>query len=329
MRIIALDFETGGLSPEYSAITQLAVVATCTAAGKATFHQSRSWAIRPATGLTLDDNALAIQGHTKATLMRRPNQLTEAVAIRALLQWVDTLGSDWETAPLVAHNAQFDHGFLQHLCQRTNTPLLERDAICTVKRHRELVAKKLAPKPEAYKLGILAPLVGMAQSSAHDATEDAKICAALFAWQEPFYEGSLLGSEEIAGRVYEHVPPAADGWWKQGPKEYPAKPVEGSAPVAVLTTEGMLAAADRLQDKIDSAPAPLPSISPNLPFAMSVDMVAMIKRARAGELPTPEGLSGVAGPIEDTNSYVLGCIRMIQRQVESLQKIQAVVGNNQ
>lgn len=239
MNIIALDFETGGLSPDRHAITQLALVACRVAGGKATLPTLdrsevgrfvRVWSVRPAPGLMLEEDALRIQGHTRQSLLARPGQVPEAHLIAQIQGYLAGLGEGWVSAPLVAHNAKFDHAFLASLCCRTKTPLLPRHAICTVERQRQIVRRKLAAKAENNRLGTLASLLGLSQDEAHDAVQDAKLCASLFAWQEHLLAGSgnLLGEpeEKAVGLVYEHLPAATDGWWMRHGEEFPVRPAD-------------------------------------------------------------------------------------------------------
>lgn len=243
MNIIALDFETGGLSPDRHAITQLALVACRVSGGKATIPTLdrsevgrfvRVWSVRPAPSLMIEEEALRIQGHNRGTLLARPNQVPEAVLITQVQEFLAGLGEGWECAPFIAHNAKFDHSFLEALCRRTRKPLPPRSALCTVDRQRELVRRKAVAKAENNKLGTLAKLLGLKQDEAHDACQDAKLCASLFAWQEHLLAGSgnLLGETEgkLVGLVYEHEPAAADGWWTRHGEEFPIKAPEASHP---------------------------------------------------------------------------------------------------
>lgn len=236
MKIIAFDFETGGLSPDRHAITQLALVA-CVASGGTVIvpTQDRSevgrfvrvWAVKPDPRLMIEEEALRIQGHNRGTLHARPNQLTESQLVAEIQAFFAGLPDGWETAPLVAHNAKFDHGFLTSLCHRQKAPLLPRHAICTVERQRELVRRKLIAKGENNKLATLAKLIGHKQAEAHDALEDTKLCAGVFAWQEKLLasSGNLIDdkAEDTVGIVFRHEPSALDDWWTKHGEEFPAK----------------------------------------------------------------------------------------------------------
>lgn len=232
MNILALDVETGGFSADRHALTQLALVACTVSRGKAEPVATFVHNVRPAPGLLLEDDAMAIQGHTRATLLRRPDQLTEAQLIEQMKDFLASLGEGWECAPFVAHNGKFDHGFLDALCRRTSTPLPARDVFCTVERHKDLARRRIIAKPENNKLATLASLVDDLQEDVHDAGKDAIICARLFAWQEIKLAGTQSLIEGITadpvGLVYKHVPAATDGWWTKGPAQYPAKAPETS-----------------------------------------------------------------------------------------------------
>ena len=230
MKILALDVETGGFSPDRHALTQIALVACTISMGKATPLNQLVRSVRPAPGLLMEDSAMEIQGHTRHSLMSRPDQLGEDQIVSALKSFLGALGDGWECAPLVAHNGKFDHGFLEALCRRTGLPLPARDVLCTVERHKHLAKKSLIAKPENNKLGTLVKLIGMSQSDAHDAGQDALLCAHLFAWQEVKLAGTQSLMEETApdavGVVYKHEPAATDGWWTKGAGDYPAKAPE-------------------------------------------------------------------------------------------------------
>lgn len=230
MKILALDVESGGYSADRHALTQLALVACTIGMGKAETVATFVHNVRPVPSLLLEDSALEIQGHTRATLLRRQGQLTEAQLVEQLKGFLSSLGDGWECAPFVAHNGKFDHGFLEALCRRTGTPLPARDVICTVERHKHLATRKLIAKPENNKLKTLVQQLGLAQSESHDAGQDALLAAHLFAWQEARLATTQSLMEDATsdpiGLVYKHVPAAVDGWWTKGPKEYPARAPE-------------------------------------------------------------------------------------------------------
>ncbi len=323
MRIIAFDFETGGLSADRHAITQLAVVA-CEARPSGvtipTLDRSqverfvRVWTVRPAPGLMIEEDALRIQGHTRQSLLRRPEQVTEAQLMKQLQEFFAGLDENFACAPLVAHNAKFDHGFLDALCRRAKAPLPARHVLCTLERQRELVRRKSVAKADNNKLGTLAKLLGLEQDEAHDALQDTKLCAALFAWQEHLLasSGNLLeeSDDKLVGLVYEHVPAATDGWWtakvgtfaKHG-EEFPVKPV--GAPITATI-----------------APAkPTPPETPRPVFSVSKELCELHRRAKGGELDRVEGFSSRSGPVEDANRFVIGAFRNILSTLEDLEKL--------
>jgi len=301
MRIIAFDFETGGLSPDRHPITQLAVVA-CEAHGSGTVKVPtldrsevgrfvRVWAVRPAPGLMIEDRALEIQGHTRTSLLRRPNQITETDLVKELQEFFGGLPEGFECAPFVAHNGQFDHDFLSALYRRHNIPVPARDALCTIVRQRELVRRKTVAKTENLKLSTLAKSIGLTQDEAHDALQDTKICAALFAWQEHLLasSGNLLdeASAEPVGRVYKHQ----------------------SSPAVVQSPQ---------KPTSDTKPAPKPF------FSVSKQLCELHRKAKSGELEKVEGFSSRSGPVEDTNRFVIGAFRNILSTLEDLEKLAKV-----
>lgn len=230
MKILALDVETGGFSADRNALTQLAIVACTISAGTAHPVDTFVRNVRPAPSLLLEDSALEVQGHTRATLLRRPGQLSEAETVEEMKRFFAGLGDGWECAPFVAHSGKFDHSFLDALCRRTATPLPARDVLCTIERHKDLARRHIIAKPENNKLKTLVQQLGFTQNDAHDAGQDALLCALLFAWQDAKLASTQSLIEELTadpvGLVYKHVPADTDGWWTKGPKEYPAKAPE-------------------------------------------------------------------------------------------------------
>jgi DNA polymerase-3 subunit epsilon len=86
---------------------------------------------------------------------------------------------------MVAHNAQFDYGFLAHEFARAGQRLPVDQRLCTLALNR-----RLAPPTRNMRLSTLAAHYGVRQQRAHDALDDARVLA-----------GVLRGSLAAAARL--------------------------------------------------------------------------------------------------------------------------------
>ncbi|MFI9507794.1 TerD family protein [Nocardia sp. NPDC052566] len=71
---------------------------------------------------------------------------------------------------MVAHNAQFDYGFLAHEFDLTGSVLPVDQRLCTL-----ALARRVSPPTPDCKLGTLATYYGVPQSKAHDALDDTRV----------------------------------------------------------------------------------------------------------------------------------------------------------
>lgn len=184
-RFIAFDVETGGISPDRHALTQIAAVA-CTdegGGGRATIVEQIALPVRPPRGMELEDEALAVYGHTRASLAARPLAIHEREAARLFLRWLESLGDDWHGAPLVAHQAVVRWRFVEELLRRTGGGLRERPLICTMGRQMTLQHRGQAPTGST-KLRDCVGMIGLVQAEPYEALVNATLTAHLYVWQE-------------------------------------------------------------------------------------------------------------------------------------------------
>ncbi|MEI8093969.1 MAG: 3'-5' exonuclease [Spirochaetales bacterium] len=156
---VAFDLETTGLSPQYDRIVEIGAVKFIDGRETARF----SALVQP--GLAMPPGASAVNGITDAMLEGKPG--IEAV----LPAFVEFVGS----SVLVAHNAQFDLGFVTASLRRQGNPMLANDFIDT-----QPMSRRAWPGRQNYKLQSLALDLGVKALEAHRAEDDARVCMEVF-----------------------------------------------------------------------------------------------------------------------------------------------------
>lgn len=108
MTLYAIDVETSGLDPFTSSI--LSIGAVDIQNPKRTFYAE----CRPFPGAEVHEGALNVNGFTEDYLAALPND--EASVIKEFFVWLSY------PPMLLAHNAKFDHSFLQAAADRASLP---------------------------------------------------------------------------------------------------------------------------------------------------------------------------------------------------------------
>lgn len=148
-----VDVETTGLRPSSDRVLQVAVASVAPDG-----HLESTWSTLLDPGC--DPGPTHVHGITKTDLVGAPRYDDVAHHVRGLLAG----------RVLVAHNAQFDWGFLSAEATRGGAPLDVQHRLCTLALTRRLDL----PLPDM-KLGSVAAYWGVAQQRAHDAADDTRV----------------------------------------------------------------------------------------------------------------------------------------------------------
>jgi DNA polymerase-3 subunit alpha (Gram-positive type) len=156
---VILDIESTGLSKAYDRMTEIAAVAWRDGKVLREFHSLINPQIhipRFITSLTGIDDDMVRDAPPVASVMPR---------------FLEFLGK----RPIVAHNAAFDCGFLDHNAKATAGIGLENTALCT-----RLLANRLLPHLPSKKLGEICAHFGIRNEQAHRAMGDTRATAHVF-----------------------------------------------------------------------------------------------------------------------------------------------------
>lgn len=156
---VAFDFETTGLHPAVDRIVEFGAVRFAVGRELAEFGELAD------PGIPIHADASRVSGIT--TEMVAGKAPVEAV----LPRFIEFAGS----AILVAHNAEFDTGFLRAELQRAGLPTVENLIIDT-----QMLAQKAFPGKKSYSLQNLVEMLGIPANTAHRARDDARQCMRLF-----------------------------------------------------------------------------------------------------------------------------------------------------
>jgi DNA polymerase-3 subunit alpha (Gram-positive type) len=157
-RYVVVDIETTGLSKHFHKITEIAAVELCDGHIGRNFNSLVNPGVRIPrfiTSLTGIDNELVKDAPKISDVM--PG-------------FLEFLGSDI----LVAHNATFDHGFLNKNSQEHLGTPLQNNALCTRR-----LSKRLLPDLPSTRLGVILEHLSIPNSQAHRAMGDAMATAHL------------------------------------------------------------------------------------------------------------------------------------------------------
>lgn len=151
---VAFDIETTGLKVQEDAITEIGAVVIENGKVGERFQTF----VNPGRHLTPE--IIALTGITDAMLQDAPQP---AEALRAFLDFVGD-------RPLVAHNAEFDIGFVRAGCRRTGYDF-DPTYVDTL-----ILAQNLLPELGKYKLDIVAEHLKLPAFQHHRASDDAATC---------------------------------------------------------------------------------------------------------------------------------------------------------
>ena len=176
MKIAALDVETTGLDPKNCAITQIAIIPRVNGEDLEPFVSY----VRPHEGASISEDALRIQGKTRAEIMEYP---TVEEVMPKLLRYLDDNGGMFY---LLGQNVKFDQGFLYHFFtrQRMHTEYILRfrpKMFCTLELAKKVFHSSYrGAKPEKFNLGSLCKFFNISLENAHDALHDIRATVTLW-----------------------------------------------------------------------------------------------------------------------------------------------------
>ncbi len=156
---VAFDYETTGLHPAVDRIVEFGAVKFTVGRELAEFSELAN------PGMPINPDASRVSGITDAMVAGK------APVEDVLPRFMEFAGS----AILVAHNAEFDTGFLRAELQRAGMPTVESLIIDT-----QVLAQKAFPGKKSYSLQNLVEMLGIPANTAHRARDDARQCMRLF-----------------------------------------------------------------------------------------------------------------------------------------------------
>jgi len=159
VEFVAFDFETTGLNPAVDRIVEFGAVRFRGESILGEFGQL----VNP--GMSINPDAERVSGISDEMVRDCPP------IAEVLPGFVDFLGS----AVLVAHNANFDLGFLRAATQTGGYGAVENLVADTL-----ILAMKAFPRRKSYALQNLAEELQLPKGSAHRARDDAELCMRLF-----------------------------------------------------------------------------------------------------------------------------------------------------
>jgi len=148
---VAFDIETTGLDSEKDRITEIGAVIF---RGGEILDRFETF-VNP--GMPLPREVVELTGITDRDVFDAPGQ---GEAVEAFLKFAGD-------RPLVAHNAEFDMGFIEAACRRNGLPLnaVYLDTLA--------IAQSLMPELKRYKLDVVAERLGLPSFRHHRASDDA------------------------------------------------------------------------------------------------------------------------------------------------------------
>jgi DNA polymerase-3 subunit alpha (Gram-positive type) len=156
---VAFDIETTGLFSSRDRMTEIGAVIFAEGEIKERFNTF----VNP--GMPIPREITELTGITDRDVFDAPS---EEEAMRAFLDFAGD-------RPLIAHNADFDIGFMQEACQRTGIPF-EPVYLDTL-----VLAQSLLPDLKRHKLDIVASRLGLPEFNHHRASDDAITVAHMMA----------------------------------------------------------------------------------------------------------------------------------------------------
>lgn len=156
---VAFDFETTGLYPARDRIVEFGAVRFRDRTEEAAFDAL----VDP--GIDISGEAGSVSGITPEMVKGKPGV---AETLPGFLEFIDG-------AVLVAHNAEFDVGFLRAALQAAGHPDIKNPIIDT-----QALAQRAFPRLRSYSLQNLVAELALPAGNAHRALDDARMCMHLF-----------------------------------------------------------------------------------------------------------------------------------------------------
>ncbi len=156
---VAFDFETTGLHPAVDRIVEFGAVRFAVGQELAEFEELSN------PGMKIHPDAARVSGITTEMVVDK------APVATVLPRFMEFAGN----AILMAHNAEFDAGFLRAELQRAGMPTVENLIVDT-----QVLAQKAFPGKKSYSLQNLVEMLGIPANTAHRARDDARQCMRLF-----------------------------------------------------------------------------------------------------------------------------------------------------
>ena len=174
---VILDFETTGLSKTKNKITEIAAVKVRDGYIVDKFE-------------TLVNPECYIPFHITSMTGITNDMVRESPTLESVLKdFVSFIGS----SVLVAHNAEFDYGFLSHNVQEILNQNINNEKVCTRK-----LAKKLLPNLSRRSLSEICSHFEIHNESAHRAMGDVKATFQVFnRFRDMMYKTGINGTEEF------------------------------------------------------------------------------------------------------------------------------------
>ncbi len=170
---VIFDIETTGLDKNTEVITEIGAVKMC---GDKVIERFSTF-VDPCRHIP--SNITELTGITDEMVAGAP---LEGEAIEAFLNFCDG-------APVIAHNAKFDTGFIKVAAER-NGLVFDNTIICTL-----ILAQALLPELKKHKLNIIADHLNIENPNHHRAVNDAEVTGAI--WSEFLRKMKALGIKDV------------------------------------------------------------------------------------------------------------------------------------
>jgi len=151
MVFVAFDVETTGLNSKNERVVEIGAVKFC---GQ-TCIATTNWLINP--GKTIPKGVIRVHGITDNMVKHEPHART------ILIKFKKFMGD----APLIAHNARFDVGFIAQECRKSNLKIPENIVIDSLP-----MSRKYFPDAPAHNLVALTKYLNLEDTGHHRALAD-------------------------------------------------------------------------------------------------------------------------------------------------------------
>ncbi|OQY36418.1 MAG: hypothetical protein B6229_10145 [Spirochaetaceae bacterium 4572_7] len=157
--LVVFDLETTGLSAANDRIIEIG-------------------AFKIKDGTIIDKLSILVNPHVPVPYYAtKVNGITTDMLVGAIsdIEGVNKFVTFAKNSIIIAHNVNFDTGFINAYLNRLNRPQLKNRVVDTVK-----LARKAFPGRKKYSLGIVAGDLGIDVLNAHRAEDDARVCYELY-----------------------------------------------------------------------------------------------------------------------------------------------------